>query len=206
MDQACALKCCCSVIRRKAQQELVNVGGKVTAITGRGNQAALASCTLIPASASHLSCSSQRPGSTRNDKRSSRPGCGSTPSAGAGPVPAAHRQAAGGVTPAGESGVPPARRSGARLLVFGNVLSFKLAGDGELDLSLVVKEPGPDLTLSTAHTALPVRTVPGGHPLPPYVRLIHDVLLGDRSLFTVHTAWNTSGRWPARCLPASPSR
>jgi len=66
----------------------------------------------------------------------------------------------------------------------GNVLTFDLAGDGELDLSLVVKEPGPDLTLSTAHTALPLRTVLGGHPLPPYVRLIHDVLLGDRSLFT----------------------
>jgi glucose-6-phosphate 1-dehydrogenase len=26
--------------------------------------------------------------------------------------------------------------------------------------------------------------LPGADPLPPYVRLIHDVLLGDRSLFT----------------------
>ena len=26
--------------------------------------------------------------------------------------------------------------------------------------------------------------MPGGDPLPPYVRLIHDVILGDRSLFT----------------------
>jgi glucose-6-phosphate 1-dehydrogenase len=66
----------------------------------------------------------------------------------------------------------------------GNVLTFDLAGEGEVDLSLVVKEPGPALTLSTAHTTLPLRTVRGGHPLPPYVRLIHDVLLGDRSLFT----------------------
>ena len=66
----------------------------------------------------------------------------------------------------------------------GNVLTFDLAGEGELDLSLVVKEPGPTLTLSTARTSLPLRTVPGAHPLPPYVRLIHDVLLGDRSLFT----------------------
>ena len=66
----------------------------------------------------------------------------------------------------------------------GNVLTFDLAGDGALDLSLVVKVPGPDLTLSTAHTSLPLRTVPGGDPLPPYVRLIHDVLVGDRTLFT----------------------
>jgi glucose-6-phosphate 1-dehydrogenase len=71
-----------------------------------------------------------------------------------------------------------------KLPTLGNVLTFDLAGEGELDLSLVVKEPGPELTLSTAHTSLPLRTVPGGHPLPPYVRLIHDVLLGDRSLFT----------------------
>lgn len=70
------------------------------------------------------------------------------------------------------------------LPAWGNVLTFDLAGDGELDLSLVVKEPGPALTLGTARTSLPLRTVPGGAPLPPYVRLIHDVLLGDRSLFT----------------------
>jgi glucose-6-phosphate 1-dehydrogenase len=79
----------------------------------------------------------------------------------------------------------------------GNVLTFDLAGDGELDLSLVVKEPGPDLTLSTAHTSLPLRTVPGGNPLPPYVRLIHDVLLGDRSLFTrpdgLEHVWQVTG-------------
>lgn len=49
----------------------------------------------------------------------------------------------------------------------GNVLTFDLAGDGELDLSLVVKMPGPARTLSTAHTALPLRTVQGGQPLPP---------------------------------------
>jgi glucose-6-phosphate 1-dehydrogenase len=66
----------------------------------------------------------------------------------------------------------------------GNVLTFDLAGEGELDLSLVVKEPGPTLALSTARSSLPLRSVPGAHPLQPYVRLIHDVLLGDRSLFT----------------------
>jgi glucose-6-phosphate 1-dehydrogenase len=83
------------------------------------------------------------------------------------------------------------------LPALGNVLTFDLAGEGELDLSLVVKVPGPALTLSTAHTALPLRTVLGGHPLPPYARLIHDVLLGDRSLFTrpdgLEHVWQVAG-------------
>ena len=65
-----------------------------------------------------------------------------------------------------------------------NVLSFSLAGDGEIDLSLVAKKPGPGLDTDEAHTSIPLSTLPGGDPLPPYVRLIHDVILGDRSLFT----------------------
>ena len=65
-----------------------------------------------------------------------------------------------------------------------NVLSFSLAGDGEIDLSLVAKKPGPGLNTDEAHTSIPLSTLPGGDPLPPYVRLIHDVILGDRSLFT----------------------
>ncbi len=65
-----------------------------------------------------------------------------------------------------------------------NVLSFSLAGDGEIDLSLVAKKPGPALETDEAHTSIPLSTLPGGDPLPPYVRLIHDVILGDRSLFT----------------------
>ncbi|HZD16349.1 MAG TPA: hypothetical protein VE196_14750 [Pseudonocardiaceae bacterium] len=44
---------------------------------------------------------------------------------------------------------------------------------------------------------MPLRTVPGAHPLPPYVRLIHDVLLGDRSLFTrpdgLEHVWQVAG-------------
>jgi glucose-6-phosphate 1-dehydrogenase len=66
----------------------------------------------------------------------------------------------------------------------GNVLSFSLAGDGEIDLSLVAKKPGPALNLDVAHASIPLASLPGADPLPPYVRLIHDVLLGDRSLFT----------------------
>jgi glucose-6-phosphate 1-dehydrogenase len=65
-----------------------------------------------------------------------------------------------------------------------NVLSFSLAGDGEIDLSMVTKKPGPALELDVAHASIPLTTLRNADPLPPYVRLIHDVLLGDRSLFT----------------------
>jgi glucose-6-phosphate 1-dehydrogenase len=65
-----------------------------------------------------------------------------------------------------------------------NVLCFSLAGDGEIDLSLVAKKPGPSLDLDVAHASIPLNKLDGADPLPPYVRLIHDVILGDRSLFT----------------------
>ena len=65
----------------------------------------------------------------------------------------------------------------------GNVLAFDLAGSGEIDLTLVAKKPGADLSLGTATATIPLTQI-GGEPLPPYVRLIHDVLVGDRSLFT----------------------
>jgi glucose-6-phosphate 1-dehydrogenase len=65
-----------------------------------------------------------------------------------------------------------------------NVLSFSLAGNGEIDLSLVAKKPGAALDLDIARTAIALSDLTGAEPLPPYVRLIHDVLLGDRSLFT----------------------
>ncbi len=65
-----------------------------------------------------------------------------------------------------------------------NVLSFSLAGDGEIDLSLVAKKPGPELDLDRARASLPLSSLAGADPLPPYVRLIHDALIGDRSLYT----------------------
>ena len=64
------------------------------------------------------------------------------------------------------------------------MLSFSLAGDGQIDLTLVAKKPGPALDTDEAHASIPLSSLPGGDPLPPYVRLIHDVILGDRSLFT----------------------
>jgi glucose-6-phosphate 1-dehydrogenase len=65
-----------------------------------------------------------------------------------------------------------------------NVLCFSLAGDGQIDLSLVTKKPGPALELDVAHANISLSRLSGADPLPPYVRLIHDVLIGDRSLFT----------------------
>jgi glucose-6-phosphate 1-dehydrogenase len=65
-----------------------------------------------------------------------------------------------------------------------NVLAFALSGSGELDLSLVAKTPGAGLELEGAQARISLSSLKGADPLPPYVRLIHDVLIGDRSLFT----------------------
>jgi glucose-6-phosphate 1-dehydrogenase len=48
----------------------------------------------------------------------------------------------------------------------------------------VAKRPGPSLELDVGDVRLHLDELPEGDPLPPYVRLIHDVLIGDRSLFT----------------------
>src|SRR6202522_33935 len=97
---------------------------------------------------------------------------------------------------------PPGPLSG-KLPSAANVLCFSLAGDGEIDLSLVAKKPGPGLDLDVAHASIPLAKLHGADPLPPYVRLIHDVLLGDRSLFTrpdgLAAVWDT-----AQPLLASP--
>ncbi|MFW3170675.1 glucose-6-phosphate dehydrogenase [Geodermatophilus sp. CPCC 206100] len=75
----------------------------------------------------------------------------------------------------------------------GNVLSLSLSGSGAVDLALVAKRPGPDLALARATATLELADVPGGEPLPPYASLLHDVLIGDRSLFTssagLRSAW-----------------
>ncbi len=77
----------------------------------------------------------------------------------------------------------------------GNVISLSLAGAGSLDLRFVAKKPGPALVLTEATTSLDLADIDGGTPLPPYVSLIHDVVTGDRSLFTtsdgLSRAWAT---------------
>ncbi|MCU1396627.1 MAG: glucose-6-phosphate 1-dehydrogenase [Ilumatobacteraceae bacterium] len=80
----------------------------------------------------------------------------------------------------------------------GNVLVFSLAGDGAVELRIRVKTPGPGLDLTSTSMRLVLDDVRGGSPLPPYARLIHDVLAGDRSLFTdpegLRSAWQTAER------------
>ncbi|HEY0258238.1 MAG TPA: glucose-6-phosphate dehydrogenase (NADP(+)) [Lacisediminihabitans sp.] len=66
----------------------------------------------------------------------------------------------------------------------GNVLTIDLSGSGGIDLELVVKEPGAKFRLATADDYLPLKKVEDADPLPPYVKLINDVIVGDRSLFT----------------------
>jgi glucose-6-phosphate 1-dehydrogenase len=101
---------------------------------------------------------------------------------------------------------PPGPLSG-RLPRGANVLSFSLAGDGQIDLTLVAKKPGPALRLDVAHASIPLASLHGADPLPPYVRLIHDVLLGDRSLFTrpdgLAAVWDTAE--PILSTPPPPS-
>jgi glucose-6-phosphate 1-dehydrogenase len=65
-----------------------------------------------------------------------------------------------------------------------SVLGFELSGDGEIMLSLVVKEPGPTVSLGTSTVTIPLGTGFHTPSLPAYARLLHDVLIGDRSLFT----------------------
>jgi glucose-6-phosphate 1-dehydrogenase len=64
------------------------------------------------------------------------------------------------------------------------VLTVSVSGSGAIDLRMVLKRPGPELTLTTGTARLPLEDVADADPLPPYVRLIHDVVVGDRSLFT----------------------
>jgi glucose-6-phosphate 1-dehydrogenase len=65
-----------------------------------------------------------------------------------------------------------------------SALGFELSGDGEIELTLVVKEPGVSMTLGASTITLPLGTSFHTPSLPAYSRLLHDVLMGDRSLFT----------------------
>ncbi|HEY6479301.1 MAG TPA: glucose-6-phosphate dehydrogenase (NADP(+)) [Streptosporangiaceae bacterium] len=89
-----------------------------------------------------------------------------------------------------------------------NVLSFSLAGNGEIDLSLVAKKPGAALELDVGRATIPLSGLKGADPLPPYVRLIHDVLVGDRSLFTrpdgLAAVWEVAAPLLASPPPVAP--
>ena len=78
-----------------------------------------------------------------------------------------------------------------------NTLSFELSGDGEIALSLVAKKPGPTTEPAVGSAVLPLGTALGSPVLPAYSKLIHDVLVGDRSLFTrpdgLRHVWEVAG-------------
>jgi glucose-6-phosphate 1-dehydrogenase len=63
-------------------------------------------------------------------------------------------------------------------------LEISLAGAGAIGVALILKRPGPDLTVTEQRIDLGLAEVPDSSPLPPYVALLHDVMTGDRSLFT----------------------
>jgi glucose-6-phosphate 1-dehydrogenase len=71
-----------------------------------------------------------------------------------------------------------------KLPALGNVLSVSLSGSGAVKLRMLLKEPGPDFSMSEADTVFDLSKIKDADPLPPYVRLISDVLTGDRMLFT----------------------
>ena len=105
----------------------------------------------------------------------------------------------------------PAGPLAGQLPAEANVLCFSLAGDGEIDLSMVAKKPGPSLGLDVTHADIPLGKLAGSRPLPPYVRLIYDLLLGDRSLFTrpdgLAAVWRVASPLltrPPRVLPYAP--
>jgi glucose-6-phosphate 1-dehydrogenase len=68
--------------------------------------------------------------------------------------------------------------------VNGTVISLSLAGNGELDIDVVTKAPGAEHALGQGTAKLELQDSARSHALPAYSTLIHNVLLGDRSLFT----------------------
>ncbi len=91
-----------------------------------------------------------------------------------------------------------------------NVLAFSLDGSGQITLSLLAKKPGPGLETEEAHFSIPLSSLPGADPLPPYVRLIHDVIIGDRSLFTrpdgLAAVWKVADPLLSHRPPVAPYR
>ncbi|MEU8228156.1 glucose-6-phosphate dehydrogenase [Actinoplanes sp. NPDC048967] len=85
-----------------------------------------------------------------------------------------------------------------------NALTFSLSGDGQIELRLLAKKPGVELRVEPATIKLPLAELPDAEPLPPYVRLIHDVLLGDRSLFTRPDGLSAAWRAVQPILDAPP--
>ena len=65
-------------------------------------------------------------------------------------------------------------------------LTFELGDPGSISASFLAKVPGPTMQLGEAHMRFSYADTFGGpeQALDAYERLIHDVMLGDRTLFT----------------------
>ncbi|HEX2392794.1 MAG TPA: glucose-6-phosphate dehydrogenase [Solirubrobacterales bacterium] len=65
-------------------------------------------------------------------------------------------------------------------------LTFELGDPGSISASFLAKVPGPTMQLGEAHMHFSYANTFGGGEtaLDPYERLIHDVMVGDRTLFT----------------------
>ncbi len=68
-------------------------------------------------------------------------------------------------------------------------LTFELGDPGTISASFLAKVPGPTMELGEAHMQFNYDSLGAEeHALDPYERLIHDVMNGDRTLFTSSTA------------------
>jgi glucose-6-phosphate 1-dehydrogenase len=77
-------------------------------------------------------------------------------------------------------------------------LTFELGDPGSISASFLAKVPGPRIELGEAHMRFSYADTFGGPEaaLDPYERLIHDVMVGDRTFFTsseaIERLWEVS--------------
>ncbi len=92
---------------------------------------------------------------------------------------------------------PPRRMFGAENGFAPNELVFDLGDPGGVSATFLSKVPGPTMQLAPAHLRLEVDgSFPIDNGLEAYERLLHDALLGDRTLFTradgIERLWEVS--------------
>jgi glucose-6-phosphate 1-dehydrogenase len=92
-------------------------------------------------------------------------------------------------------------------------LTFELGDPGSISASFLAKVPGPRIQLGEAHMRFSYADTFGGPDtaLDPYERLIHDVMVGDRTLFTsseaIERLWEVSEpvlQEPPAAIPYEP--
>jgi glucose-6-phosphate 1-dehydrogenase len=85
-------------------------------------------------------------------------------------------------------------------------LSFELGDPGSVSATFLAKVPGPTIRLGEAHMRFSFADSLGGSAgaLDPYERLIHDVISGDRTLFTSSEAIERLWEISAPLLEAPP--